>query len=287
MESLAGDYSMTADPTLLVPLDGSEGALSALPVARSLAQIMGASVMLIHVGREALSPGELLNSLKLSHEEAHGLIIEQSTGSPAHGIVEAAIERRTMLIVMCAPTRSLAPAYPFAGVVGGVLKKAPCPVVLVPSTRGRRSWGLTQLVLPHDGTPTSAAAIAPTADLAKRAGAELVVVHVAEPGACKPAEPGTIVAPRYLDQPHHEWPSWAREFLGRVSYACHPGNMQRIRLVLTHGETSASILEFAHKNGSDLIALAWRGAFEPARAQTMRRVIRDAHCPVIVFRVQP
>ena len=53
-----------------------------------------------------------------------------------------------------------------------------------------------------------------------------------------------------------------------------------------HAEASAAILEFARTNASDLIALAWRGSLEPERAQTMRRVIRDASCPVIVFRVQ-
>jgi len=56
--------------------------------------------------------------------------------------------------------------------------------------------------------------------------------------------------------------------------------------VLAHGEASTAILEFARRNGSDMIALAWRGSLEPERAQTIRRVIRNASCPVIVFRVQ-
>jgi hypothetical protein len=56
--------------------------------------------------------------------------------------------------------------------------------------------------------------------------------------------------------------------------------------VLAQGEAGAAILEFAQRHASDLIALAWRGSAEPERAQTIRRVIRDAGCPVIVFRVQ-
>jgi beta-phosphoglucomutase-like phosphatase (HAD superfamily) len=51
-------------------------------------------------------------------------------------------------------------------------------------------------------------------------------------------------------------------------------------------EARAAILEFVRRNASDQIALAWRGSLEPERAQTIRRVIRDASCPVIVFRVQ-
>ena len=277
---------MTAVPTLLVPLSGSTNAVAALPVARGLAHLMGATVTLIHVGREALSPAELLNRIKLSSEDVRGLIIDQCTGSPADAIVRAAAARHAVLIVMCGPARSGGPSYPFGSVPGDVLRTAPCPVVLVPSISDTRPWALRQLVLPHNGTQTSAAAIAPTADLASRAGADLVVLHVATPGAERPTEPGTFAAPRYLDQPHHEWPMWAREFLERVRGASHPANLKKIRLVLTQGETSAAILEFAQRNASDLIALAWRGGFEPDRAQTIRRVIRGARCPVIVFRVK-
>jgi nucleotide-binding universal stress UspA family protein len=160
------------------------------------------------------------------------------------------------------------------------------PFVLVPSIRGRYPWALRQLVAPHDETPTSAAALAPAADLASRAGAEYVVLHVATPSAERPTESGTFVVPRYLDQPQHKWPAWSREFLERVRCLCYPANIDNIRLVLAHGEVSAAINEFARSNASDLVALAWRGSLEPERARTMRQVIRNGACPVIVFRVK-
>ena len=278
---------MTALPILLVPLDGSSNARAALPVARGLAHLMGATVAVIHVGRERLSPGELLTRTRLSAEDVRGLIIDQCIGSPADAIVQAAEARHAALIVMCAPGRLDDPSYPFGSVPGDVLRTAPCPVVLVPPIRGQYPWILRQLVLPYDGTPTSAAAIAPTADLAARAGADLVVVHVATPGVERPTEPGTFAAPRYLDQPQHEWPLWEREFLERVQSASHLANIEKIHLVFTQGAISGAILEFARRTASNLIALAWRGGFEPERAQTLRRVIRDANCPVIIFRVQP
>ena len=276
---------MTPPATLLVPLDGSTNATAALSVARGLAHLKGATVVLIHVGREALAPHELLGRMKLSAEDVSGLVIDQCTGSPADAIVREAAARHTVLIVMCAPARPDGLLHA-GSVLGDVLRRAPCPVVLVPSIRGRHPWALRQLVLPHDGTPTSGAAIAPTADLASRAGADLVVLHVATPGAERPAESGTFVVPRYLDQPQHEWPAWSREFLERVRALGYPANIEKIRLVLAHGEASAAIIEFARSNASDLIALAWRGRLEPERAQTIRRVIRDTSCPVIVFRVQ-
>lgn len=277
---------MMVPATLLVPLDGSSNATDALSVARGLARLTGATVELIHVGSEALAPDELLRRMRLSAEDVRGLVIDQCTGSPADAIVREAAARHTALIVMCAPAGPDDPLHAFGSVLGEVLRTAPCPVVLVPSIRGRHPWVLRQLVLPHDGTPTSAAAIAPTADLASRAGADLVVVHVATPDAERPAESGSLVVPRYLDQPQHEWPAWSREFLERVRCLGYPANIEKIRLVLAQGEASAAILEFARRNASDLIALAWRGSLEPERAQTIQRVIRDASCPVIIFRVQ-
>jgi nucleotide-binding universal stress UspA family protein len=276
---------MTAPATVLVLLDGSPNATAALAVARGLAHLLGATVALVCLGCEPVPPGELVDRLGLSPDDVRGLVIDQCTGSPADAIAGAAAARQTVLVVTTAPAApDRSPAL--EDVPRAILRAAPWPVVLVPPSRGRRPWALRQVVLPHDGTPTSAAAIAPTANLASRAGAELVVLHVATPDVDRPSEPGSFAAPRYLDQPQHEWPVWEREFLERVRAAAHPQHIEKARLVLAQGEAGAAILEFARRHASDLIALAWRGSAEPERAQTIRRVIRDAGCPVIVFRVQ-
>ena len=240
---------------------------------------MGATVVLIRVGREALEPGELLRHMKLSAEDIRGLVIDQATGSPAGAIVQEAAARHTLLIVMSVDEQPAGPLHAFGHVIRDVLRAAPCPIVLVHSIPGGHPWALRQLILPHDGTPTSAAAIAPTADLASRAGADLVILHVATLGAERPAELGTFAAPRYLDQPQHEWPAWSQEFLERVRSLGHLTNIDKIRLVLAQGEASAAILEFARRNASDLIALAWRGSLALDRAQTMRRVICRRQLP--------
>ncbi len=271
--------------TVLVPLEGSPNVTAALPVARGLARLKGATVVLIDVGHEPMTPGQLLDRIGLSVDDVRGLVIDQSIGAPADAIVREAAARHAALIVMCSQGPDH-PSDPIGSVTGDVLRRAPCPVVLAPSIRGRRPWALHQLVLPHDGTPTSAAAIAPTADLAARAGAELIVLHVATPDARRPVEPGTFLTPRYLDQPQHEWPTWEREFVNRVCCLGHVANAEKIRLVLAQGEADAAILEFVRRHASDLIALAWRGGFAPERARTMRRVIRGATCPVIIFRVK-
>ena len=146
--------------TLLVPVERPPHAATALPVARELARLKGATVSLIHVGVEPLEPGELLDHIGLSPEDARGLVIDQRAGFAADVVAREAAARHAELIVMCTPARPDRVLHPFGSVAGDVLRTAPCPVVLVPRERGQGSWALHQLVLPHDGTPTSAAAIA-------------------------------------------------------------------------------------------------------------------------------
>jgi nucleotide-binding universal stress UspA family protein len=125
----------------------------------------------------------------------------------------------------------------------------------------------------------------PATDFASMAAAELLVLHVATPGAERPTEPGTLVSPRYVDQPQHEWPAWWQEFLDRLRAVGGARDGVDIRLAVARGEAGSAIVDFAQQ--SDLVVLGWRGVLEPDRARTMRRVIRDTNCPVIVFRLAP
>ena len=112
-----------------------------------------------------------------------------------------------------------------------------------------------------------------------------MVLHVATACAERPTEPGTLVSPRYVDQPQHEWPAWAEEFLDRLRAVGRATDGVDIRLVLAQGEAGSAIVDFARRNDSDLIVLGWRGLLEHDRARTMQYVIRESICPVIVFRL--
>jgi nucleotide-binding universal stress UspA family protein len=170
-------------------------------------------------------------------------------------------------------------------VASAVVRIAPCPVVLVRPELGVHPAALRRIIVPEDGTPTTAAALQPAGELAGRSGAELDVLHVAAAAAHQPAEPGTLTAPRYLDQPQHEWPVWTREFLQRLRHLCHCPSTVQTRLFLRTGEPGAEIVRFARERETDLIVVAWRGHLDGQRAATLRAVVRDAPCPTLVLRV--
>jgi nucleotide-binding universal stress UspA family protein len=269
--------------TVLVPLDGSDCATAAIPVAQRLAGLLHASVVLLYVGDEALAPAALVERLNLSPDEVHGFVIEQRPGTAEEVITREAVRWNAAMIVMCPQVQTDIRSRTFGHVAEAVLYAAPCPVVLVPPTRGRGPWDLRQVLVPHDGTPTSAATIGPAADLAAMAAAELVVLHVATPAPMEWVEPGTFVIPRYVDQPQHEWVAWAQEFVDRLRAIGRARSDIKIRLVLAEGDAAEAIIRFERKSG--IVVLGWRGTLEPGRALTMQRVIRDTGCPVIVFRL--
>jgi nucleotide-binding universal stress UspA family protein len=274
---------MTFTNTVLVPLDGSTHATTAIPVARGFGELLNATVALLHVSEDALTAAALIERMKLSGEDVPGLIIEHRSGAAAAAIVKEAGERHAAIIVMCPQIRTDIRSRALGSVAAAVLRTAPCPVVLVPPARGHKRWVLNRLLVPHDGTPTSAATIGPATDLALKAAAELIVLHVATPGSEMPDEPGTLVSPRYVDQPQHEWPAWTKEFLARLcAVGCARAGIE-MRLTVAKGEAGAAIVDFARQ--SDLIVLGWRGALEPGRARTMQRVICATSCPMIVLRV--
>jgi nucleotide-binding universal stress UspA family protein len=132
--------------------------------------------------------------------------------------------------------------------------------------------------------PTTAAAFGPVLELAGRADAGLMVLHVAAAGAAPPSEPGSITAPLYVDQVHHEWWTWAHEFLQRACRAIPPGRMPPLRLSLAVGEPGAEVVRIAHDQHADLIALSWRGHLEGDHPRVARAVIREAPCPILMLR---
>lgn len=277
-------------PVILVPLDGSVEAKTALPAARLVARIAQASIHVVHVADRPLSQEELLQRMSLQLEETHGLVIDQALGVPADAVVRLAEEQRAILIAMTTRGRTAYLGRIVRPVVEQIVQKASCPVLLVRPEIDQRlaaMKGLRRILLPLDGAPSSAEVIGPALNLAEQSGAEVDILYVAT-GAERPIERGTLTTPRYMDQPHYEWPTWAREFTSRFC-TCLGKRLTPTptRLFLRSGEPAAEILRFAAERDSDLIVLEWRGRLDPAHAKVVRGVLVDALCPVLLLRATP
>jgi nucleotide-binding universal stress UspA family protein len=271
-----------SEPVILVPLDGSEQALAAMPVAKVLSEIERLALQILHVGEREPAGVELRDRLAHGTSVLDGLPIETRVGTPPTQILQVAREMKPRLIVMC-KHRHGGPKKLLGSTAMGVLYDASCPVVLVPPERGTTPWLLHHVLVPHDGTPRTSAALPPAAQLADRARAELLVAHVTDVGVVAPAEPGSLTAPRYVDQPQYEWPAWSSEFLNRLACICPLGRLH-VRISLAHGDPAAEILRLSESQSTDLIVLAWRGRWDAPHAAILKDILRDAHCPTMVVR---
>jgi nucleotide-binding universal stress UspA family protein len=219
--------------------------------------------------------------LGFNAEDMHGAILEQVSGDPIQVVSRLARELPQALIVMSTNTGRTPDKHRFGSVAESIFATRPQRTVLLTPERGRKPWNLRRILLAHDGTPISDAATGPAADLAQRAGAEVIALHVAARGEKRTEEPGSIPAPLYVDQPQHEWPDWAEEFMNRVIAAGAPPAAVHFKLAVTGGQAGSEVAQVARERDVDLVVMAWHGHWEHQSCAT-RVVVRTCDCPVLL-----
>ena len=271
---------------VIAPVDESETSKRALPVARLLAELYRATLHVAYTGDKPRGARQTLQELGLKAEQMRGAVLDQLQGDPAAAILEKSRQLRPSLLVMTTQVCGEQSEAALGPMTEAVLEGVPQRVVLVPAEFAAERWGLQKILLAHDGTPAADLAIAPAADLAHRAGAEVIALHVAARTAGQPEE-GSLPAPRYVDQPQHEWPSWANEFLERMMAMGAAPSALNFKLLVTGGQPGSEVAQFVRDRGVDLVALAWQGRLNEQRGGTLKVVVRRAGCPVLLVGPAP
>ncbi len=268
--------------TVILPLDGSGTAKSALPVARQLARLYQATLRILYVGGELRGPRETLEQLGIARDQMRGVVLDHLTVEPVQGILESLSRCVAPLLVMSTHTGNHAADSLLGSVAEALLNEQLDRVVLVSPERGAGEWEIRQVLLAHDGRPSTEVATSDAADIAHRAGAGVLAMHVASRTASDHLEPGSIPAPRYVDQPQHEWPAWANEFLDRMMALGAPPANVRFKLMVTGGQPGSEIADFAREDRSDLVVAAWHGGWGDESSAVLKVVVRRAGCPVLL-----
>lgn len=266
---------------VVLPLDGSQRSRLAAPIARTLSKLYGATLHVVTVGQELRPTKEALTHLGLTVEEMQGVVLDSCTGEPAEAIVHAAQQLPSPLLVMCTHTGRERSSDDFGRVAESVLRGAPQRIVLLAPERGDRAWVIRRVLLAHDGTPSSDCATAPAAEIAQSARAEVIALHVAAGKTAHPEQPGSLPAPRYIDQRHHEWPAWAGEFMDRMLAMGAPPSAVLFKLVVTGGQPGSEVSQVARERNVDLVVMAWHGKWRSQHHAT-RVVTRTSGCPVLL-----
>lgn len=269
-----------AEGPILLVLERPADMPGILRVARRLCLGLDRSAILVAASIPALPPEVIAGRLGSAAAELGGIVVAPLLGDPGQAIPAYAREHQASLLVSGLPDGPLLPE----GTTARLLSEAPCPVLLVPATL-RPGWGEGGTVLlPLDGTPSTSGAVPWATEFALRLGAPLEILYAA--GNPPPAEPGSLSAPAFADQPQHEWPMWRREFLDRFC-ACHLGKGHPLEpsLAVKIGPPAEAILDHASKRSPDLIVLGWHGHLNGGHAATLRAVLEGACWPVLAVRV--
>jgi len=239
---------------LLVLLEAVPEDEELLASAGALAQAGGWSLRGLHV-----KPSAAAADLRLPPAFAASVPVEEAVGEPCAATLASAGEGDVIALVVRHAGEQ--PLF--------VLRPGMRPLVT-----------LRRVVVPLEGSPSSSEAMRLTDEAFCRRGREIVVVHVGTVDT--PDEPGSMPAPRMVDQEHYEWSSWHEEFTMRFA-ACPEGG--RHRTVVRVGEPPAVIVEEATRLPADLIVLAWTGVFSSGRSPYVHTLLDEAPCPLLLVPV--
>jgi nucleotide-binding universal stress UspA family protein len=178
-------------------------------------------------------------------------------GDAAREITAVAVVWRAGLIVLTTHGRSGLGRWLYGSVADGVLRRAPVPVLLVPATCEHRWPGgrPRRLLVPLDGSAYAEEALAPAAQLARAAGAELRLLRVAEL-PLHPRRPGSIMAGYDSDSTPEL--TRTKEYLGAVAARLRARGLE-VTVRTDVGAPGEVIGEHAHVAGTDLLVMATHG----------------------------
>ncbi len=136
---------------------------------------------------------------------------------------------------------------------------------------------LRRLLVPLEGTPSTAAAMRFTDETLAAHAREIVVINVATGEAA--VEAGSLRAPCFVDQEQYEWTNWQKEFIRRF---CPCPDSCRHLVRVRSGEPAGIIAEEARSREADLIALSWNGSFAAGHGRVVRTLLETAPCPLLI-----
>jgi nucleotide-binding universal stress UspA family protein len=289
---------------ILCPIDFSPCSELALKYAINLGQWYDARVTVLHVFElfvmpEVLpaNPGPMIVPYP-SHEqlvadverfvEPHRnprvpIAVTVELGNIARTIVDTADGLASDMIVIGTHGRGGAEHLMLGSVAEKVLRKAPCPVFIVPSALGapQPTGRLRHLLCPVDFGPTSMRAVEHALSLAQEANAALTLLHVIE---AVPDEAMTTVFVDVVEyRRRREADARARLRAAIPAGArvwCHAAE------IVAEGKPYREILRASREMGVDLIVMgvAGRNAVDLMFGSTTNHVVRRAACPVLTLR---
>jgi nucleotide-binding universal stress UspA family protein len=293
---------------ILATTDFSEESEAGVRFAIDLAEKLGAGVTLLHVidppsrlsGMEAVvlarqdsemvarARAQLAVLIKRESKGAGGIDSSLRIGKPFHEITLAAREQAVDLIVTATHGHTGVKHVLLGSTAERVVRHAPCPVLTVPTRATLKRTGkllpfkLKRILVPIDFSKVSKDALPWATFVAEQFGAVLILLHVLErfPG-------GPLLGRELMNETITPFIKQAEAELKHLAGRLAPPTATNSSTLVRDGTPFEEICQAAGKLGADLIILTthgYTGLKHVWLGSTAERVVRHAHCPVLVVR---
>ena len=292
--------------SIVVPLDGSDFGMRALPVALTLARRSDASVHLVHVREPIVVPEDgprfyddrelglradvTALATRLSREAAVQVESEFLEGPAASTIGQYVDADGHDLLVMMTHGRGGLSRWWLGSVADGLIRQTSVPLLLL---RQESAWLedaaeplFRRVLVPLDGSSVADGVLDHVMSLATPDVTVYVLLTVVIPARAMEypfTETGVLAGPQ--DDAHqHET---ALTYLEGVADELRMGEGLVEVLVVTHANAAQAILDTAREQHADLIALSTHGRGGVSRlmhGSVADKIVRGAAVPVLVYR---
>jgi nucleotide-binding universal stress UspA family protein len=254
--------------TLLFVLEEGGECLKVLASARVIALAAGWPVRILRVphGTPAGMP-------VVPQKLARGAEIVDLDGDPLHEILAAATADDVHVLSFC----TSGPMCDHDDELADHLLRESTASLLVGRPGIRQVAGIRRVLIPLEGSPSSSEAMRRAEGEFCARGRELIALHVVTSDV--PVEPGSLPAPRMMDQEHYEWMSWREEFTMRFSQ-CPQGG--RHRTIVRVGDPREVIQQEALDLGVDVIVAAWNQSLAEGHCQRVKALLEGTPCPLLL-----
>jgi nucleotide-binding universal stress UspA family protein len=293
----------------VVPLDGSELAERAVPVAAELARRAVADLRLVHVHDPmAAEPiyveglpviDDHMRSLEREHEQAYldgapqrlapgaRVSVDLLDGPVATAIVRYAERNGAGLIVLTSHARGGFERAWLGSVTDEMVRVSHVPLLVVRPEPGDVSGSFRRVVVPLDGSLAAESILEHAVRLARlQPEAELVILQVVQPVVPKAWVLSAAINASTVDDDRSQLDS-AEEYLDGVARRLEKSGIRVRARVRSAAIVGPAILNVAREEQADVVALATHGRSGVARlmlGSVADKLVRGSHTPILLFR---
>lgn len=274
--------------TILVPLDGSREAASALPYAMALAT-PGTELLLLTVVRNESEAESALAALEQAAQRARvggrEVRTDVAVGDPADGILGVAASSGAGMIVMASHGRGALDRLIHGSVADRVAREASMPTMIVRAeVAAAGPVGITRLVVPLDGSPLAEQSLPFATAISRRLGTPLFLVRAVSAVELMPPAVGMGEAIPFelYDEAERELEQEATTYLDGVAERLRTHGLPVVTEVLTG--SAATAIEEATQLG-DVVVLCSRertGVMRWLLGSVAETLTREDQSPIVL-----